>query len=133
MGHGCSLLFRAIRRLQAQALANLLSDPFRNAENAMARQSREVLAVHRIGIVKSGKQQLEQVLANLRNRSLRGQVRSINMVDPAARRIRAQDRISDMAQLVVHSRPTLWAGSRTVANDSLGAPSCGGYAAEMRL
>jgi hypothetical protein len=64
------LFLRAIRRLQAEALADLLGDALGNIENAVVRQPRQVLAVHGFRVVKPREEQLQQIVANLRDGAL---------------------------------------------------------------
>src|SRR5215204_5930725 len=80
-----------------------------------------MLAVNGVGVVKTGKQQLEQVLANLRDGPFRRQICAVDVIDPAPSRIRAQDRIGDVPQVLVHSSQDYGAACSTWRNESLRA------------
>ena len=53
-------------------------------------------------IVKAGKQELEQVLANGCEGALRRQIRAVDVIHPAADFIRRQDAFGDFSEVLIH-------------------------------
>src|SRR4051794_5825952 len=81
----------------------------------MARQPGQMLAVNGIGVVEARKEELKQIFANRGNGALGRQVCAVDVVDPASRGVRSQDRIGDEPQILVHFVASLWSAARRVA------------------
>src|SRR5207253_1300768 len=80
--------------------------PICNRENSMGSHALQVTRVDRLLIVKAGKKQLEEVLADRGERALRRQVRAVDVVHSAADPIRSEDLLGDVVQVLVHRAAT---------------------------
>ena len=56
----------------------------------------------RLGVVKARKQELEQVFADRRDGALRREVRSVDVIHPAAGGVGIQDGFGNLAEVFVH-------------------------------
>src|SRR5207244_3979892 len=89
------------------------------------RDAPEVVAVHRLLIVKAGKQKLEQVLADRGDGALRRQVRAVDVVDAADVAIGGEDVFGDFAQAGFHWKNVETGMSKVERRRSRANRSCG--------
>ena len=98
----CRLRIGAIGLVEAQALANFLSEALCDTVYAVRRDAGKVRAVDRLGIVESRKQQLQQVFADRGDCPLGRKICSIYMVDASSRVVRGQNGFRDFSEVAVH-------------------------------
>ena len=91
--------------LQPQTPPHLRVQPLPNRRHQLIRHDPQFRRRHRHLRIKPRKQQMQQILAQRRNRRLRRQIPAIHMIDPPHCRVRGHQTFNDLRLLAIHNLP----------------------------